>query len=71
VGKHSYKQHVIYLWLEECLETGQLLPVEYYDRPLPPAERLAALQGVVTGVSGRPGAANLDLQNQYNSIIYR
>ncbi len=52
VGKHPHRQHLTSLWLDECLDSLELMEVAYYHRPLP-ASPLTALRGVVTCVSGR------------------
>ena len=54
-SKHEYKLKVTNNWLDDCLDEGKLLPVQYHHKPITVPGSAAPLAGVVTCVSGYNG----------------
>ena len=52
--KQKYRQLVNKFWIEDCLDAGELLTVEYHHVPLSPRTEgdVSPLAGVVTCLSG-------------------
>ena len=43
------------LWLDECLDKGELCPIEYYHRPLDALSDDGCCDGIVIGISNYSG----------------
>eukprot|EP00092_Neocalanus_flemingeri_P010154 GFUD01010944.1.p1 GENE.GFUD01010944.1~~GFUD01010944.1.p1 ORF type:complete len:1552 (+),score=561.52 GFUD01010944.1:76-4731(+) len=54
-SKHKYKKMVSSYWLEDCLDAGELLDVQYHHHPLHVPDDVTPLAGVVTCLSGYNG----------------
>jgi len=54
-SKHKFKRIVSSYWLEDCLDAGELLDVQYHHHPLVVAADVNPLAGVVTCLSGYNG----------------
>merc|ERR1719186_2088825 len=54
-SRHRFKQHASSIWLEDCLDQGELLDIAYYHKIIDIDKELKPLDGVVSGLSGYTG----------------
>jgi len=66
-SKHNYKRMVSSFWLEDCLDAGELLDVQYYHLPID-ANDEKPLTGIVTCLSGYNGKEREYLNNLVNTL---
>merc|ERR1719186_53712 len=48
-SRHRFKQHASSIWLEDCLDQGELLDIAYYHKIIDIDKELRPLDGVVSG----------------------
>jgi len=67
-SKHRFKRVVSSFWLEDCLDAGELLDVQYHHHPLSIKDDTTPLRGVVTCLSGYNGKEREYLNHLVTSL---
>jgi len=67
-SRHKYKQHVSSIWLEDCLDQGELLDILYFHKIINIDKELKPIDGVVTGLSGYTGREREFLNSLVESL---